>query len=109
MVKMAGIHLYTSNRLEILAEALADTLRTPLKSPFDREIIVVQSQGMARWISMELARRHGVCANYDFPFPNRFVGRIFRQVIPDSKDGSAFEPGIMAWRIMSCLPRLMQG
>lgn len=105
---MAAIRLFTSNRLEILAEALAGTLRAPLNSPFDREIIVVQSQGMARWISMELARYHGVSANCDFPFPNRFVRQIFRQVIPDFRETSPFDPKIMIWRIMTCLARLME-
>ncbi|MFH1480516.1 MAG: exodeoxyribonuclease V subunit gamma, partial [Pseudomonadota bacterium] len=70
---MATLRLFTSNRLEILAERLGEVLRTPLASPLASEIVVVQSRGMERWLSMQLAERHGICANFRFPFPNAFV------------------------------------
>ncbi len=58
-----GLYLYTSNRLEVLGEKLAEVLSKPLASPLQREIILVQSKGMERWVSMELARHNGICAN----------------------------------------------
>ncbi len=99
-----ALRLFTSNRLENLAEALAEVLRTPLGSVLDEEIIVVQSRGMERWVSMQLAQRHGICANYRFPFPNTFVHEVFRKVIPDLPECSPFAPKIMTWRIMKLLP-----
>ena len=103
------LRLFTSNRLEILAGALAEVLRTPLASVLDEEIIVAQSQGMKRWLSMQLAQRHGICANYRFPFPNVFVHEVFRKVTPGLPECSPFEPEIMTWRIMkilqSCITR----
>ena len=98
------LRLFTSNRLEILAEELAEVLRTPLASVLDEEIIVVQSQGMKRWVSMQLAQRHGICANYRFPFPNAFVYDVFREVISGLPECSPFDPRIMTWRIMKILP-----
>ena len=65
---MSGLRIYTSNRMEILAEHLAQIVRTPLASVLTPETIVVQSQGMERWISMELARLNGISANCFFPF-----------------------------------------
>jgi hypothetical protein len=70
---MPDLRLFTSNRLEVLAEKLAELLRPPLPSPLESEIILVQSKGMERWVSMKLARYHGICANYRFPFPNRIL------------------------------------
>ena len=67
---MPGLILYTSNRLEILAEKLAQVLSAPLASPLQPEIILVQSKGMERWVSMELARHNGICANCRYPFLN---------------------------------------
>ena len=75
---MPGLRLFTSNRLEVLAGKMAEVLRPPLPSPLESEIILVQSKGMERWVSMELARHQGICANYRFPFPNRFVYDIFK-------------------------------
>jgi exodeoxyribonuclease V gamma subunit len=68
------------------------------------EIIVVQSRGMERWITMELARRNGICANVEFPFPKVFLESVFRS-LSDAPGGlSAFDPHVLAFRIMAILP-----
>jgi exodeoxyribonuclease V gamma subunit len=104
MVAMKSLRLFTGNRLDLLAEALARVLEAPLASPLDQEIIVVQSKGMERWISMQLASHFGVCANCRFPFPNAFVGETFQSVLPDLPDFSVFDPKFSPWKIMSMLP-----
>jgi len=104
---MPGLKLITSNRLEILAGRLAGVLEEPLGSPFQKEIIVVQSKGMEHWVSMRLAQYHGICANYSFPFPNFFINDIFSSVLTDAIEGSHFDPGTMTWRIMDLLPGLV--
>jgi hypothetical protein len=98
-VNHAGLRLFTSNRLETLAGKLAETMHAPLPSPVQAEIVVVQSQGMARWLQLELARRLGVCANVRFPFPKAFVWEVFvpRPAVPDQPD---FDPETLAWRLM---------
>ncbi len=60
---MPGLNLFTSNRLEIPVEKLAEVLSKPLASPLQQEIVLLQSKGMERWVSMELARHNGICAN----------------------------------------------
>ncbi|VBB43880.1 DNA helicase/exodeoxyribonuclease V, gamma subunit [uncultured Desulfatiglans sp.] len=95
--------LIVSNRLEALVEQLCAILEAPLSSPMAEETIVVQSQGMAHWLSMQLARRLGICANVRFPFPNALVEELFRKVMPGIPESSPFEPGVMTWRIMKVL------
>jgi len=102
------LQLFTSNRLEILADTLAEVLKEPLASVLDEEIIVVQSKGMERWVSTQLAQRHGICANYRFPFPNAFVHEVFQKVIPDIPEHSDFDPKTMTWRIMKLLPECIR-
>ena len=106
----SGKHMrvFTSNRLEILADQLAEGLGQPLPSPFDPEVIVVQSKGMERWIGLQLAERHGICANCRFPFPNAFVHEIFQTVLGTIPTRSVFDPDIMTWRIMTVLPSLIE-
>jgi len=99
-----GLKIYTSNRLEILAKQLAQIVREPLSSPFTQETIVVQSLGMERWISMELASHNGISANCCFPFPNKFLQDIFAKIIPDLPDYSPFESAVMTFKIMKILP-----
>ncbi|HVO65253.1 MAG TPA: exodeoxyribonuclease V subunit gamma [Syntrophales bacterium] len=104
---MPGLKLYTSNRMEILAGHLSDVLKSPLKQPLASEIVLVQSKGMERWLSMELARRHGICANVRFPYPIHFVHGLFKEMLPHIPDRSPYEPMIMSWDIMRILPSLL--
>jgi exodeoxyribonuclease V gamma subunit len=105
---MAGLRLYTGNRLEILAGRLAERISHPFPSPLHSEVIVVQSRGMQRWLSMELARHHGICANIRFPFPNAFLDEIFSAVVPEYEKPADDDPEVMAWRIMALLPSQSQ-
>jgi len=93
--------------MEILAEQLAQIIRIPLPSPLTPEIIVVQSRGMERWISMALAGRNGVSANCLFPFPNAFLEGIFKNIVPDLADNSPFEPSVMTFRLMKIIPECL--
>jgi exodeoxyribonuclease V gamma subunit len=104
---MTKFRIFTSNHLEILAEKLAEVVRAPLASPLEPECIVVQSKGMERWVSMQLARRHGICANTRFPFPNTFVEEIFRKLVQTLPDLSPFAPEVLSWKIMGLLPSLL--
>ncbi len=102
---MCALRVYTGNHLETLVEMLSHVLREPLSSPTDAEIVVVQSKGMEHWISLELARRLGICANIIFPFPNRFVEDIDRRVTGTPSPSPSFELQWMSWRIL----RLLEG
>jgi len=102
------MNIVTSNRLEILAGHLARVVREPLSDPFSPEIIVVQSSGIQRWVSMELARHNGICANCHFPFPNRFLDDLSSGMNPDLPDLSPFDPGILTFRIMQLLPECLE-
>jgi exodeoxyribonuclease V gamma subunit len=101
---MPGLNIFTSNKLEILAEQLAQLVKTPVSSPFDAEIVVVQSTGMQRWVSLELAKHNGICANVQFPFPNSFLEETARQVVPDFPELSPFDPDVLMFKIMKKLP-----
>lgn len=102
------IKLFISNKLEILAKKLAEILSQKPQSPFSPEIILVQSRGMQRWVSMELATHLGICANCRFPFPNAFLEEIFHKIIPQFSDHSFFTPETLAWKIMAVLPSMLE-
>ena len=104
---MSGLRLIESNRLEVLSQALAASLSEPLSSPLTPEVIVVQSRGMQRWLSMELARTSGICANVSWPFPNAFVLDMFSRILPGVIQPPLFEKDALTLRIMDCLPGLL--
>ena len=103
-----NLNIYTSNRMEVLAEILARMVREPLPSPISPEIIVVQSRGMERWVSMELARHNGICANCAFPFPNAFLKDTVQKILSDIPDEPIFDPVNMTFSIMKILPECLQ-
>ena len=75
------LHIHRAERADLLADALAQTLLTPLDDPFAPEVIAVPTRGIERWLTQGLStrlgagagRHDGVCANIDFPFPGRLV------------------------------------
>lgn len=101
------LRLYHGNRLERLADDLAKVLKKPLESPLAEEVIVVQSKGMERWICLQLAEQWGICCNCRFPFPNALLRELYRAVIGVVPERSGFEPDVLAWRIMQCLPAVL--
>jgi exodeoxyribonuclease V gamma subunit len=101
------LKLHTSNRLETLAESLAETLRRPLQSPLQPEVVMVQSQGMARWLKLQLAGRHGVCANYSFPFPRIFCAEVLAANSASPTGQPAPGREVMLWEIMRLLPEML--
>ncbi|MGD0276829.1 MAG: exodeoxyribonuclease V subunit gamma, partial [Syntrophales bacterium] len=104
----SGFIVHTGNRLEILVEKLSNFIEKPPSSPFVQEVIVVQSRGMDRWLSMELARRHGICANIHFPFPKHFIQEIFSGMIPGYAEPAVFNQEMMTWTIMKLLPEFFE-
>lgn len=102
-----SLFLYSSNRMEHLVDRLGEVLRRPLAAPLAPEVIVVQSKGMQRWLSMELAKKTGVWANGVYPFPNAFVWDLFRKALPDLPAASPFDPAVLSWRIMGLLPAFL--
>ncbi len=103
------LNLYHSNRQERLADELATLLHAPAGSALDPETVVVQSNGMARWLSLCLADRLGVCANTRFLFPAGFIWEVFRAVLPLVPAASPYEPGPLTWRLLDLLRDLAGG
>ncbi|MDP3840753.1 MAG: exodeoxyribonuclease V subunit gamma, partial [Methylococcales bacterium] len=58
--------LHSSNKTENLVAHLTTVISSaPLSSPFEKEVFLIQSQGMERWLSQQLANELKVWGNYD--------------------------------------------
>ncbi len=71
-----GLTIVTSDRPRTLMDRLAADIGAVPLPPLEDEIIVIQSQGMSRWVRLELARKHGCAASLDVPFPAKFCQQI---------------------------------
>ncbi|ENE0997573.1 exodeoxyribonuclease V subunit gamma [Escherichia coli] len=103
------LRVYHSNRLDVL-EALMEFIveRERLDDPFEPEMILVQSTGMAQWLQMTLSQKFGIAANIDFPLPASFIWDMFVRVLPEIPKESAFNKRSMSWKLMTLLPQLLE-
>lgn len=102
------LHLHSSNRLEVLADGLADLMQAAPLAPLEDECIVVPSSPTGRWLAFELARRLGVAAGLRMEFAAAFVWRLIRTVVPDVPEVSPLEPETLHWRIAALLGTLRE-
>ncbi|AGF76982.1 DNA helicase/exodeoxyribonuclease V, gamma subunit [Desulfocapsa sulfexigens DSM 10523] len=66
-------YLHLSNRTENLIHQLAEVLRLDDdRDPFSPEYFLIQSQGMERMLSQNLAQRFVSWCNYEYMLPTRF-------------------------------------
>ena len=88
---MSGLNLHTSNRVETLLEDLVTVVGKPLPSVLQPEIIVVQSLGMGRWLSLQLAKSRGsvpMCSSHS---RSRFLSDVFRVALPETPESKDFD------------------
>ncbi len=104
-----GLLVLHGNRLELLAEAVFDWLAQNPLGPLEAESVLVQSNGMAEWVKMELARAHGICAATRVELPARFIWRAYRAVLGRGAVPavSALDKQPLTWRLMQLLPQCL--
>ncbi|MCC5879268.1 MAG: exodeoxyribonuclease V subunit gamma [Idiomarina sp.] len=97
-----------SHRLEDLTDITVNLLaRYPLE-PLAEEALLVQSNGIAQWLKIQLATHTGVATMLDVTLPARFVWRAYRAVLgEDIPRHSPYDKQRLRWRIMRLLPALM--
>ncbi len=101
------LNLYQSNMLDALL-ALYLEVRQPADDPLVPETLLVPSKGMQRWLQLALARKQGIAANIDFQLPASFVWRLITRIFPDVPKRSAFDPEVLAWRVLAALPEIKE-
>ncbi|MGZ8935824.1 MAG: exodeoxyribonuclease V subunit gamma, partial [Methylobacter sp.] len=101
--------LHSSNKTENLVSHLVAVIESsPLASPFEKEVFLIQSQGMERWLSQQLASRFKVWGNYDFLFPGKFFSSLAQKIVLPVGDG-AFERNLLLWRFEALLRSCLEG
>jgi len=101
------LHLYTSNKQEILLSAFSEICKT--LGPLQTRNIVTPGRGIRNWIKQELARKNGISENLKL-FSNEKAEWQFGKIILHKNFtiiGNPFSKERMAWRIREVLPGLI--
>ncbi|WP_075320970.1 exodeoxyribonuclease V subunit gamma [Histophilus somni] len=97
--------LYYSNQLETQKDILLHLMdQQPLSDPFQKEVILVQSGGMAQWIQWQIAEKKGISANLSFPMPASFIWQLYVDNLSQVTASSQFSKENMTWRLMEIIP-----
>lgn len=100
---------YYSNQPEIQKDILVSLLENlPQHDPFQSDIVLVQSPGMAQWLQMEIAKKRGVAANFQFPMPSSFIWKLYADNLPNVSTQNPFEKDSTLWRLMRLIPTFLQ-
>ena len=104
-----GFMVLHGNRLETLTELVADWLRQHPLAPLDEEIFLVQSNGMAQWLKLQLAGALGISAGFQFQMPARFLWSAYRTALGEDRvpRTSPFDKSRLLWRLYRLLPTLL--
>lgn len=101
--------IYHSNQVDLLKSLVSELMqRQPLQDVFTPDVVMVQSQGMAQWLQIELADALGIVANVAFPFPTDFIWQVYQTLLPDAPLENSFNPEAMTWRLYYLIPKLIE-
>lgn len=104
------LHVHTSERADVLVDALADLLvDVPAGTdPFAREVVAVPTRGVERWVAQRLSHRlgggpdgeAGVSARIDFDPPTRLVRDAVAAATGVPRDDDPWEPERLVWHVL---------
>lgn len=99
-----------SNDLEALVQRLAAVLARPPEprsgrrlSPLEPEIVLIQSAGMERYLSRELALHHGVVLGTRFPYPRAFLVDVVTRALDLEPGSDPYSRERLSWTLLSIL------
>jgi exodeoxyribonuclease V gamma subunit len=100
------LSLHFDNRLDRLADSLAERLVLSAVHPLAEHAVVVPSLGVGRWLQQQLALRQGVSARVKPELAGRLLWRLLRQLMPGLPARSPFDPAVVRWRLLAIFDAL---
>jgi len=113
-MKTAGLMVVHGNRPEALRDLLLGWIDAHPLAPLETEVVLVQSNGVAQWLKLALARDRsdgglGIAAAIDAQLPARFLWQAYRAVLGADRvpATSPFDKRLLTWRLVRLLPALL--
>ena len=98
------LHLLSSNSQDVLVAQLSQILKIQAPAdPFIGTSVLVQSDGMANWLKLQLANKLGQCSHIDFLMPSNFLWNCYRKTLPEVPERSPFSREQLRWRVAQYL------
>lgn len=101
-----ALHVRLEARLDRLADPLIDLLAVPSGGPLARDVVIVPSLGVGRWLQQRVAQRLGISAGWRPEFAGRYLWALLAGTFPDLPARSPFDPELSRWSLMALLGEL---
>lgn len=113
-----GFMVIQGNRLEALRALLTSWMQLHPLHPLENEVVLVQSNGIGQWLQLALAQDPlaadasapdgggggcGIAAAIDLMLPGRFLWQVYRALLGDLPDISAYDKAPLSWRLFRLL------
>ncbi|MBP7901708.1 MAG: exodeoxyribonuclease V subunit gamma [Spirochaetes bacterium] len=95
------LNIVYSNRLENLAEIFAEKLSNKQLSIFDKEQVIVQTEGMSKWLTLKCAELNGAVSGLEFSTPVPFCVNLMREAL--DREYNIPDKHALAWAVYSFL------
>src|SRR5450830_677738 len=104
-----GLIILHGNQLEELQSAVFTWISQYPLHPLEKDIFLVQSNGVAEWLKISLADNLGICAANRIELPGRFLWTVYRSMLGRSQipSSSFLDKSPLTWRLMRLLPELL--
>lgn len=93
------LRIHFANRIETLTASFVDRVAAAAGSAFAEDAVIVPSAAVRRYLTLAVARRHGICANLRFDYLARWLWQQIGRIVPGVADESPFDSAVLAWRI----------
>lgn len=102
-------NVFLSNNLSFQKDILIELLKKNTDSAlFQKEFILIQSNGMSQWLKLEIAKSLGICANIAFPFLNSFIWQQYSKLLrPDAPFENVLNRTQFQWSLFKIIPDLL--
>ncbi|MDG9730133.1 exodeoxyribonuclease V subunit gamma [Ignatzschineria sp. RMDPL8A] len=81
-----SLTVYHSNHLDILKSIVGHIMMNdPLESPFEKEYLLIQNFGMAKWLQTEIASELGILTQCEFLLPSKMLSNLCDELLENSE------------------------
>ena len=95
-----ALHIYSSNSIEELSTVFSEAIKH--KTSWNQiSHIIVQAEGLQKWLIRETASKNKIFANYEFSSPDGFIGKVNQLVV--NYGNSYFSTENIKWKVYTYL------
>jgi exodeoxyribonuclease V gamma subunit len=96
-----SLNVYISNDLDRLVSRISDNANPRDRNVFDVEHLIVQTEGLRRWLSVQRAINGGIFSNFNFSSPNNLIFELFN--LAEMKTPDVYSTNNIKWLIFNIL------